>query len=423
MSGGLRRELGSSAAGVVAARLLGALGGVLSARILGPSDKGRLALFLLVATIGGSVVTGGLQFWIAREVARLGDGVRSVIRRHVALTTMAIVLATCGAIAVMGTDSPRAFETAAAACFVEAWLVSMLALAVANGARRLELVALATGGGSLLYVVAIVVLDLLHQATVGTILLSAALANAVAIPVVSSCVRALPRTSGPGRYLVALRTGVPGAFSELLSFATMRVDVGLVALFLDARHVGWYAVASSLAEVVLVVPDAVAQVVLPRVAAVMTDRLAEATRLAVAAMVTAAVFMAIAATPLVRILFGVEYLPAVSAFRWLLPGVVALGIWKIFAADLAGRGLTIWRAVSALGGLAVLGASDVVLLASGGGLRAAALSSTVAYVVAAAVALQVWRRRSTGSLREALQPRWRDIGFLAEARAGVGTIE
>ena len=52
----------------------------------------------------------------------------------------------------------------------------------------------------------------------------------------------------------------------------LRVDILIVAAFLPLRDVGLYAVATALAEVLWIVPDGVAQVVLPTTARNPTER-------------------------------------------------------------------------------------------------------------------------------------------------------
>ena len=76
------RELAESAVlssvGAACARLIGALGGVLAARALGPAGRGQLSVLLALSGAGMTIAVAGLQFWAAREVARVG-GVRGAL--------------------------------------------------------------------------------------------------------------------------------------------------------------------------------------------------------------------------------------------------------------------------------------------------------------------------------------------------------
>ena len=55
------REVALSGVGTVGFRITGALGGVLAARLLGPSGRGSAALLVLMATALGTLATVGLQ--------------------------------------------------------------------------------------------------------------------------------------------------------------------------------------------------------------------------------------------------------------------------------------------------------------------------------------------------------------------------
>ena len=72
LDSGLRRALTLSAGGTAAARITGAIGGVFAARLLGPSGRGQLAVLVFVAVAGSMAAAAGIQFWVARQVAREG---------------------------------------------------------------------------------------------------------------------------------------------------------------------------------------------------------------------------------------------------------------------------------------------------------------------------------------------------------------
>ncbi len=376
----LRREVRDSGLGVVLARLFGGAGGVLTARMLGPAGKGRLSVALVIATLLGTAATLGLEFWTARQVARDATGVRSVILRHLWATAgFSLVAASIAYVSLPSTD--RAIVVSAAG-FVVAWVASMLLLAVANGRRRFDLMGLGMGGGSALYVVVLLAAWMAGWKTVGVVVAAAALANAAAAAPCLGLLRKLSGGGGIDAHRAALRLGVPAMLGEVLTYSTFRIDVALVAAFLPASRVGLYAVASAVAELLLVVPDALAQVILPRAAMDLAGRRI-LLLVSMVSMVIAAVLMAVLADPLLGVLFGDAYGGAATPLRLLLPGVIAVGVWKLIGADLAGRGRTIPRATSAFGSLAVLVVGDVIWLDHGGGLGAAALTSTLAYGVAA----------------------------------------
>src|SRR5436190_12789080 len=79
----LVKPVGLSTIGTVLFRVSGAIGGLLAARLLGPVGRGQYALFVLAGTAIGTLGTGGLQFWIARQLANdATDEVGGVIDTH-----------------------------------------------------------------------------------------------------------------------------------------------------------------------------------------------------------------------------------------------------------------------------------------------------------------------------------------------------
>ncbi len=178
-----------------------------------------------------------------------------------------------------------------------------------------------------------------------------------------------------------------------LTVVVQRVDVLLVAGLRDSRQAGLYAVAVQFGDVLLVVPGAIGFLVfrLGAVSAVghwdQTVALARATLLI---SVAGAAVMALAAPTLVSVLFGSQYAPSVPAVRWLLPGVVLLGLQSVISNYIASRGrpravLVAWLLAAALG----IGLDLVAIPALG--ISGAAAVSSVSYLAVVALHLRALR--------------------------------
>lgn len=383
----LRRPVALSTLGTGLARVTGAIGGLLAARLLGPAGRGEYALLILAGTAAGTMGTGGLQFW---ATGRLGRGdrsqIRAVLERHALRAAGLTVLV--GFVAVLLGAS--ATTTTATVAFAIAWTVSVLWLAVPNGELDMGTVAAATTAGGALFIAWMVLLDVLGARSVAAVVSGAAAANAVVVPLTIRHFRRLPIDAGEG-YRAAMGLGWSPLVSELVTLGMFRVDIALVALMINNRAAGLYAVATALTELLWLVPDGVTLVVLP---AASGGQRSEARRLTlIAAGVTAcgALLLSLAARPLIVALFGHVYASASSAVPALAVAAVAIGMWKMAAADAVASGRGRLRAVSSVVGLVVMLTADAVLI-PWLGIGGAGVGAALGYGAAAAYVVREWRR-------------------------------
>jgi len=426
VTGAKSRALAISTVGAGAARAAGALAGVLSARLLGPEGKGQYALVVLAATVAGTLASAGLEHWVAREVARRsrpdeapeGPGPAAlgpVVRRHLVLSGAALAVLTLVAAVAVPAARATTGEVLAGGALAVATVVSMLLLAVPHGRLRMGVVAVATTAGAVTFVAWNGVLLATGTRSVALAILGAAVA-AVVIAGVALAGRGpdvdaadhrgkTEAVAGPARtHRQALRFGVPASVGEVIALAAARLDVVLVALLLDRRAAGLYVVALALGELLLVLPDGIALVVLPSTAraeaqgpAPVRVRTGRLLRWSVAAMAGAAVVMAVLGGAVLELVFGPAFSGARAAVPAVLAGAVGFGAWKILAADLTARGRPGDRAWSAALGLAVMVLAELAL-APRLGLAGAAAGSAIGSFTAAGALLQA-RRRALRRLR------------------------
>ena len=188
---------------------------------------------------------------------------------------------------------------------------------------------------------------------------------------------------------------------NMLQFFNYRLDIFILNLFASAVSVGQYSVAVGLAEMIWFLPTAVALILLPRTAADW-DRATRFTPLVArnTLLVTAlsAAGIALVSHPLIKLAYGHDFVPASTPLLILLPGVVCLGVGKVLASDLAGRGKPHYGAWSALIALVLTVGLDLLFIprwASAG----AALASTLSYALSAAILLYQYVRLSGNSVK------------------------
>jgi O-antigen/teichoic acid export membrane protein len=130
----------------------------------------------------------------------------------------------------------------------------------------------------------------------------------------------------------------------LLGFLVLRGDLFMVQHMLGPEQAGYYSIASSMADYVSVLATVVGFLLFPKLAAMkdvqaklsMTWRAVWGT---VALLLPLILVASVLAHPLVRLLFGVAFIPAASAFVLLMPGMLFLSMHAVAVQFLNSIGL------------------------------------------------------------------------------------
>jgi O-antigen/teichoic acid export membrane protein len=352
---GLARSASITFAARVAALLLGVAGSVIVARALGPAGRGQYALIILIPTL--LQISGGLGLdqAVVFLVARNRNGARSIaftlasasaglglllIAAYAGISQLPLytgylrtaqvdpplvwilvallpvtLITLCFVSAILGLERYRAYNLASLVGPISV-LVLLLALVVV-GRLGLKGAVLATGGASLLALLG-----------TGTLLL------------LSSEGSIRPRA---GVFREALRYGIRVHAANVAWFLHNRFDMFLVGFLAGPAALGYYATAVGLAEKLNLPPSAVGTVLFPRIAAATGEAARRVTPVACRHTLSLTLLLcaglALLAWPLVYVLFGTPFLPAVSLLWLLLPGVLSLSVGRLLSADLNGRGL------------------------------------------------------------------------------------
>lgn len=192
----------------------------------------------------------------------------------------------------------------------------------------------------------------------------------------------------------------PGNVAQFLNY---RADIFLVGLFLGPYEVGLYVTAAMLGEKLWEIPHAIRTVLLYQVAANgksnSLNAMLQISRLIVVFLGVICIALALFAYPLVEFLFGYRFLPSAKALIFLMPGVWALGIGKIYTSYLTGIGMPEIGTFSAVISLVATIVLDILLIPRIGIVGAAAASS-VSYILASVVILSIFKRETKVSLSE-----------------------
>ena len=214
----------------------------------------------------------------------------------------------------------------------------------------------------------------------------------------------------------ALAFALPCYAANTAQFLNYRLDVFVVGFFAGTTSVGRYTLAVSLAQLLWLMSNSVASVLLPKVAAAtdLSDSVqhtTRVTRLALWATAIGGAALGLLGTQAIPLLYGEAFRPSIVALVWLLPGVVVFSIANVFAAYIAGIGkphLNLW--VSGLSLIITIGL-DLALIPKLN-IVGAAIASTVSYSVSALMLIIFFIRETGAPLRQVLLPTSEDLRLL-----------
>lgn len=220
--------------------------------------------------------------------------------------------------------------------------------------------------------------------------------NLVAVAITTACAVRWHGLARPSREVArsTLWYGLRAHSGYLTGALNTRLDLFIMPAFLAASQVGLYSVATNVSWIVAIVPGSLGLVVLP-LAARGGDggpqTVVRSLHVALAAAGAMALVLVLLAGPLVRLVYGDAFQPAVSALRILLPGSVLYAGTFVLVSGLSAVNRPFTGGLAQAIGVVVTTVGLILFLADGG-IDAAALISTIAYGLGFGFALVLYRR-------------------------------
>jgi O-antigen/teichoic acid export membrane protein len=176
--------------------------------------------------------------------------------------------------------------------------------------------------------------------------------------------------------------------------------------------IGLYVVAVRLSEMTTLATDAIADALMPEVAASSSDRAellcARSLRLSIYMHAVVLPPLWLAAPLILRVLFGEQFISATGAFRWLLLAAAVWSLGSILISALRGFGYPGLSTVAKFSAAAITTVGLVILLPRFG-ITGAAIASLVGYSALLLIALFAFIKKRRLRLWSCLRPRWRDL--------------
>lgn len=352
---------------------LTAVTGVISARLLGVTGRGEIALVAAISGVACMLGFGGLPNAIARTLAERGLAARDVVSplvRRWSITSIApVVLATGYLLAALPHTHRSHLLVLAVLGGALTWLliVFRIALGCLQGEGRVGRLVFAGIAPQLLLTIGLVALWVgSRRADAITVALVMAVSNVLAVGITLRALR--PRSAVQVEPLDGAELSRESRRSFLSSVGVvdgLGADRILVGSVIGAASLGLYSAATAVANLSSLAGAALGYILLPKVAASQSpegDRRAvlQWTLFALATTTLIVVGLEIAVGPIIRLAFGTDFVPAVPAARWLVLADGLLGFRRVLIAILQGRGragtasrIELWVAIATLAGLLV----------------------------------------------------------------------
>jgi O-antigen/teichoic acid export membrane protein len=336
-----------SASTIATSLFLGAVSGILSARLLGPSGKGVLALAFVWGGLVSQIAEMGLN-----QSLTYHSSVRPTLTADLWGQAMAVALVQAVVAVPIGLlasrlliHSPSTWSTVAVALLaMPLGLALGYQLSLLRGAERYAAYNANRLGQAVAWTLVVIVFSFLSIPSALGLIVSYVWIQAAATIIASGtllriCGRPRFRTGGIAGLL---RYGVLVWIAGIGHQTNFRLDQFILGTFMAAAAVGQYATAVGLASGLTVISMGIAVVTLPGVArADPAHRLALGRRnwlVGVTLMIAGSILLWLLAPYIVSLLLGARFAPVVPLFRILVLAQVALGSTQILHEIARGQG-------------------------------------------------------------------------------------
>jgi len=368
---------------------------VIIARVLGPEKKGIISLAILMPSVLGLLLNGGISVSNVYFISSKKFDIKSLSANSITFFILFTVLGgfflaglfLTGWIHIILPDIPSWAILLSLAIFPFGLLSTFLSGLIQGLEQIVSLNRIQLIQSGLILLLTVLMVLVFHLDLFGALIASllAAIAGSIGFSIYLRKQGAIFRPKWDGAVVRAsLSFGLRGYIANVLQYFNYRLDVFIVNYYLGPTAVGIYAVSYGIAELLWYLPNAVSFAVYPRVSANRHTKTNWSTLktlwITSAITILGGVLMAIFGRWLIKILFGDPFISAYLPLLAILPGVIALGASKVLAADIAGRGYPQYNSIISGIGLIVTIAADLILIPMLGVLGASSASS-ISYVV------------------------------------------
>ena len=394
---------------------------LVGARALGPAGRGDLLVIVLwppvVAMLAGLGLPTAYRYWMAREPQRVSYLFSNAVVYTITVGVVSVAAADLIVPHLVGQRSPQVMMLLRIyQVNIPAALFLNLMRGLLEGTRRFGWAGAARMIFFAVQAVGFAGLWSLGHLTVATAMITMISAQAASMLLALIAVWHQLRPSWQpswAEFKNSIHYAVRDYPGGVADFTTLRLDQLVLAAMASNVAIGLYVVAVRLSEMATLAADAIADELMPEVAASKVENKAEllwarSFRLAIYMHAVVLPPLWLGAPLILRILFGERFVPATGAFRWLLLAAAVWSLGSIVISGLRGFGYPGLSTLARFSAAAVTTVGLLVLLPRLG-ITGAAIASLIGYSVMLFVALFAFVKKRRLRLWNCLRPRWRDL--------------
>ena len=215
----------------------------------------------------------------------------------------------------------------------------------------------------------------------------------------------------------SVKFGLQSYLGNVIQFFNYRIDMFLIEVLLNFASVGYYSISVGLAESLWYLPSAVGTMVFARTPGLSEEERNKSTprvcRNTLFVTIILAIILFFTGKYIILILFGVQYLPALTPLWALIPGIIALSICKVLSNEITGRGKPLIITYASIISLIVNIPLNIIFIPQMG-ITGSALASSVSYTAATLIVLAKFIKVSKSTVSETLIIKKQDIELYNE---------
>ena len=204
-------------------------------------------------------------------------------------------------------------------------------------------------------------------------------------------------------------------FCNFFHFLALRMDFWLIEYFNGSRDLGLYSLPVNLAQMIWLLPQAIATILLAYSGSQKHEKGVQNTntlaRIGMALVIFASIFLFFTVDFFIPFLFGQEYLQSVYIFKLLLIGIIPFSITTILSSYFGGTGQMKVNLFCSIIGFLVCLIFDLILIPRYGNIGAA-LATSVAYFSSTAFIIFVYLQKTRSKLIDLVLINKSDIKIL-----------
>lgn len=409
----------------VVVQVAGFVTGVIVARMLGVEGRGLIAAILFAPQLVLTLCAGGIGNAAAFHMAQKTWDVSEIVETLLMLALFSSLIGmavSLGWILLAWETSYTFWLVASAVLIVPGTVFYNYVAGVFLGYQRIPTYAIMSWGPGigkfLLTILFVVILGFGAAGAVGAIAGSALLVAGTLLYKLSRIHSIRPRWNKD-----VARDLVTSGFSFTTVFFLMiliyRANVVLIQRYGSIEELGIYSVGSMLAELLWQVPAVLSALIFAKSAAAkdgrdFAEKVARLARLTLLLGVTVSVVIAVIIPYFVVLAYGREFAASADIVRALLPGTVAIMVFKILRQDLTGRGrpwVALWVVLPMLCAILVAGRFVIPVYGAIG----AAYTMSIVYIIGTIGLIGIYARHVGISVLTVVTYRRRDFVLLYEA--------